>query len=156
MHFLTIQKYNHQSKKYIKEAIKVSLWKISSVVTCLLKQEIGQFPWRLAWYTILVGWCRPLFSVTEKAFSLSTCFHFSISELMEELELSLFTLKMMYFYKNFKPFYVKTRVHHDHVSSKFDDEDDEDDGWWWWRIMMISSSSYFDYYTCILIITWNK
>lgn len=111
MHFLTIQKYNHQSKKYIKEAIKVSLWKISSVVTCLLKQEIGQFPWRLAWYTILVGWCRPLSSVTEKAFSLSTCFHFSISELMEELEFSLFTLKMMYFYKNFnlsmsKQFYI--------------------------------------------------
>lgn len=69
------------------------------MATCLLKQEIGQFPWRLAWYTILVGWCRPLSSVTEKAFSLSTCFHFSISELMEELELSLFTLKMMYFYK---------------------------------------------------------
>lgn len=26
---------------------------------------------------------------------------------MEELELSLFTLKMMYFYKILKPFYVK-------------------------------------------------
>lgn len=98
-------------QKNIKEAIKVYLWKISSVATCLLKQEIGQFPWRLAWYTILVGWCRPLSSVTEKAFSLSTCFHFSISELMEELEFSLFTLKMMYFYKNFnlsmsKQFYI--------------------------------------------------
>lgn len=86
-------------KTLFKEAIKVYLWKFSSVAACLLKQEIGQFPWRLAWYTILVGWCRPLSSVTEKAFSLSTCFHFSISELMEELELSLFTLKMMYFYK---------------------------------------------------------
>lgn len=72
-----------------------------------------------------MGWCWLLFSVIEKVFSLSICFYFFILELMEELELFFFILKMMYFYKNFKFFYVKIRVYYNYVLCKFDDDDDD-------------------------------
>lgn len=51
---------------------------------------------------------------------------------MEELELSLFTLKMMYLYKILNHTMSKQYYsHHNHVSSKFDDDDDDDDIIFW-------------------------